>query len=64
MFGEGLNVRLAISGGETATLSGQMSIKLHKRIHGHLQAQTLRASGYEREAIRSGVMPGLVPGIQ
>jgi hypothetical protein len=28
---EGLNVRLAISEGETATWSGQMSITLHKR---------------------------------
>jgi hypothetical protein len=31
MFWEGLNVRLAISEGETATLSGQMSMQLHKR---------------------------------
>jgi hypothetical protein len=40
MFWEGLNVRLAISKGETATLSGQMSIMLRKRREWLLQAQS------------------------
>jgi hypothetical protein len=39
MFGEGLNVRLAISEGDTATLSGQMSITLNKRFGQLLQAE-------------------------
>jgi len=40
MFWEGLNVRLAISEGETATLSGQMSMDIHKRREWLLQAQS------------------------
>jgi hypothetical protein len=38
---KGLNVRLAISEGETAILSGQMSMRLHRRYQRILQAQTL-----------------------
>jgi len=40
MFWEGLNVRLAISEGETATLSGQISMLLPKRREWLLQAQS------------------------
>jgi hypothetical protein len=37
---KGLNARLAISEGETATWSGQMSMNLHRRWQRNLQAQT------------------------
>jgi len=40
MFWEGLSVRLAISEGETATLSGQMSMMVSKRREWLLQAQS------------------------
>jgi hypothetical protein len=40
MFWEGLNVRLAISEGETATLSGHMSMVLRRRREWLLQAQS------------------------
>jgi hypothetical protein len=44
MFG-GLNVRLAISEGVTATLSGQMSMRVHRRYGRHLQAETPTPAG-------------------
>jgi hypothetical protein len=49
MFGEGLNVRLAISEGVTATLSGQMSIILGKRFGRRLQVETLTPAGAEND---------------
>jgi hypothetical protein len=44
---EGLNVRLAISEGETATWSGQMSIMLDKRRAWLLQGQLRGGRGVE-----------------
>jgi hypothetical protein len=55
---EGLNVRLAISEGETATLSGQMSMQLHRRWRRALQAQTLHRRTVRVLSISRGYLDG------